>query len=491
MTTDPIKNEKYGEEYLKHLRFIHFTLTIVCLALIITSYSDTSLELKNAKQQASSIVSNLKKIDKWREKFHVHVLPEDIGKKLKFAIIRSKKSDPVFYLAIDDLNREYATSVLDAQECSVVMIHTLSPDKIKEHVIRKPFEDKNLRDFQLFWNCLNDAGSIPPILTLSRNLKVLDRINYATRIQSLGSGANGDAEFRGESAGDARSIRSKMSRGSMGARAPMVSMRDGEVTGQRSNNASSSSKDLLENYSLTYSEIPPNKGIQLKILAAEISQDLDQNFLNINVSININKQVPWQEAKLKVKVTLKNVHNDYQEQIIKKIDTKWRVGQFLYSFSDLYLTTTDTPDLKLEKLVKLVDNQIKSERNSSVQVFGILVPTSSLKVWGSLILLVVQLYFLVHLTGYNNRYSELEIENHFPWIGVYNSITPRSIFCVSVLVLPLIAASGVNSHSESVNQIWVNDVFGWAVLAISLLLGVSTAIESIKINRKKLKFLER
>ncbi len=486
MTTDPIKNEKFGEEYLKHLRFIHFTLTIVCLALIITSYSDTSLELKTAKQQATSIVANLKKIDQWRKTFHIHLLPKNLGTKLKFAIIKGKKNNPVFYIAIDKLNREYAASILDVRECAAVMIHTLSLERIKKHVAKKSFEQDNLRDFQLFWDCLNDAESIRPILKLSSTLEILDRINYSTRVRSQTSRAG----FRAELLGDMGAMNSTMSRrpmvarGPMRSRAPMLSMRSSEGLGQQNSSGATSTQNLIENYSLTYSTRPPKKGIQLEVFDTELSEPLDEKFLIINVGVNKSKQVPWQEAKLKVKVILKSEQSDYQERIIAKTSTKWKAGQFLYSFNDLYLTTTNTPDIKLLKLLKFVDNQIKSERNSSVQVFGVFVPTSSLKVWGSLILLVVQLYFLVHLTGYNNRYSKLEIENHFPWIGVYNSITPRSIFCVSVLVLPLIAASGVNSHIQLGNNFLVNDMFGWAVLGASLWLGVSTAVQSIKINRK-------
>lgn len=107
-----------------------------------------------------------------------------------------------------------------------------------------------------------------------------------------------------------------------------------------------------------------------------------------------------------------------QSEAVKALNISWTPGSFAESFPELSQLSSGLGSLQLEALEKHLAT-LRSKEGSSVELFGAKVPSDSLRTWGLLILLSVQIYFALHLERFRRLFALSVRGDEYPWIGIY------------------------------------------------------------------------
>lgn len=125
---------------------------------------------------------------------------------------------------------------------------------------------------------------------------------------------------------------------------------------------------------------------------------------------------------------------------------KWltKIGDddFNRTFEDMLsmIESLNIPPNSLQKIEEAIDTEIRSETKKSITLFGLEIPASIIRNWGSIIVIGFQLYFLIHL----KFFSGLLKENHtfkVPWIGYYKDYLAKFMMIVVSLLMPVVTVT--------------------------------------------------
>jgi hypothetical protein len=117
-----------------------------------------------------------------------------------------------------------------------------------------------------------------------------------------------------------------------------------------------------------------------------------------------------------------------------------RPGQFTQNFRDLSIATRDEADLQLETLRDFLHDEA-AKGPEVFEAFGMKFPAGQITLWGDVLLLSVQLYFLVYL---RQLYGKLKSDDpgwDVPWLGMDSSRLSETILYISLVILPPVAAT--------------------------------------------------
>jgi hypothetical protein len=112
------------------------------------------------------------------------------------------------------------------------------------------------------------------------------------------------------------------------------------------------------------------------------------------------------------------------------------------------------------------------------EAFGLKIPESRIAVWGIVILISIQLYFVMYMRRLSNKLKPDDPGWDVPWMAMDQSILARAMLFVSIVVLPACATFAViahamesgNSRGENIEAIvvtcgfllsWVLDYLSW------------------------------
>ena len=113
----------------------------------------------------------------------------------------------------------------------------------------------------------------------------------------------------------------------------------------------------------------------------------------------------------------------------------WREGAFAEVFPELHSNTTFLSDLRFEDL--LAHFQQERRRNGDrLDVFGLSIPSSAIDYWGPLFVVMLMLYFYLHLVKFNSISKSRPDVFAFPWIGFYAHPAAYWTLTVSVVAYP-------------------------------------------------------
>lgn len=102
--------------------------------------------------------------------------------------------------------------------------------------------------------------------------------------------------------------------------------------------------------------------------------------------------------------------------------------------------------------------KLKSEKSERVEVAGIQIPLATISAWGTLIILALQLYFLLHF----RRFQMLGLHKNaelVTWIAQFTDLASRIAFQASVAILPPMAMAALAAQAY-----WTHS--GWPGVAI-------------------------
>jgi hypothetical protein len=126
---------------------------------------------------------------------------------------------------------------------------------------------------------------------------------------------------------------------------------------------------------------------------------------------------------------------DYRGVLIKEVPQyNWLHSEFKEAFYELDQATTGFQDLDFDHIKQILQQNEKNSKEA-FQAFGVTFPIETTARWGTLIIIVIQFYFLLHLVEYGKKESLDKPD--VAWIGIYASPGARLLFCATALILPL------------------------------------------------------
>lgn len=106
-----------------------------------------------------------------------------------------------------------------------------------------------------------------------------------------------------------------------------------------------------------------------------------------------------------------------------------------------------------------------------VEFLGMNVPETIMATWGGIVILMLQLYFWLHLHALHNAgYLSKNIANEVAWIGTYSDFFARLTAFATICVLPL---------GATVSAVVVADVSAALAVALPFLVGTVAVLSAL------------
>ena len=146
-------------------------------------------------------------------------------------------------------------------------------------------------------------------------------------------------------------------------------------------------------------------------------------------------------------------------------------GKFDDVFSELNRITKNIQNLSVSDIIAVLEDRKENELKEVFEIFGTKIPFREYARIGIPFILIIQLYFFIHLKSLNSfivKNTILEV----PWIGLYKDPLAKTVTAISVL-FPILAITIVG---KTLN-------FGIFLLfiIISIIISVITEVEFLKI----------
>lgn len=154
-----------------------------------------------------------------------------------------------------------------------------------------------------------------------------------------------------------------------------------------------------------------------------------------------------------------NLHRELMNKFNYSIP--WRTGKFRDIFSELYEAAEDINYLKIEDIEKIIHKQMK-KAGGNFEILGVKFPRSALSIYGLIIIISIQVYFMLHFKTFYLRTDVHDTSWSYPWIALYTDIWSRVLFLISILILPIFTvyilsktsySVLVNNHKDLVNYL--------------------------------------
>lgn len=125
-----------------------------------------------------------------------------------------------------------------------------------------------------------------------------------------------------------------------------------------------------------------------------------------------------------------------QISLIQTYKLNWDSGPFARTFPELNKVTANIKDLPFERLFTILEAEEKRSSEERVEIFGTKFPTGEIIRWGIPVVLLLQLYLLMHLKVLSTEISLDDMESVIPWTGIYMSKLSRSGTVITAFLLP-------------------------------------------------------
>ncbi|MDU9006931.1 hypothetical protein [Sedimentitalea todarodis] len=126
---------------------------------------------------------------------------------------------------------------------------------------------------------------------------------------------------------------------------------------------------------------------------------------------------------------------DAQSAFIDYFGLEWLPGSYALNFPELSAVAAGNDDLYFDKVTAFIESKAR-QSEGEVAIFGLAIPVAKVSSWGAPIVLVMQIYFLLHLRSLLQRLYKGGEPKLAPWIGVYGDRFARVISGTSVMVMP-------------------------------------------------------
>jgi hypothetical protein len=115
-----------------------------------------------------------------------------------------------------------------------------------------------------------------------------------------------------------------------------------------------------------------------------------------------------------------------------------RGGRFGSSFADLAQASKLISDLPLEDVRTFIRDEA-AKGPEAFEAFGVKFPAGQVALWGTVLMLGIQLYFLTYLQQLSGKLAAGDPGWDVPWIGMNPGVVAQSIFFATIVPLPSFA----------------------------------------------------
>jgi hypothetical protein len=380
-----VPRSHWSKDFVEHLRTVHFTLVIVCVALIALITSDRRSVVSDARQELHGIRSV---IEKWNSNW----LEDDAQHAFANTML------PVTQLVSDPGKNQIDVEAPDGRHFVFDieydgpnwMVNTVDDSLTSPVNARWPMSlhdpPLNLKYFHEFWDNLarGIAYKIPLILDdtplafdTSRPLKA-----------QFVSGKKPDSPTPVHLKLTMRTVRT-------------------DITGDFSRGLYASDSGLASPFTIPHSLY---------------------SFLTIAVPIKRSQSFYF---------------DPYQKFVPP--GAQWRREPFSDAFPNLSVMTKNYEELGFDTLDKILEAE-ESRTGDSFEAVGIKFPAGGVTGWGIIMVVGIQLYFFVHLHELKERLGSEDEGWGVAWIGVYKSRLAIAVYFVSCALLPATAAFILTYH---------------------------------------------
>ncbi len=387
--TEAVKPDKGdSKDFVEHLRTVHFTLVTVCLALIVICQFPSPVLIREAIHQLNTIIDAT---NQWKSTWLDVGVPEQLGGTKDFSYC-IKPLSPSFTTVISrgrrvsiDFTKENWTV---RQSDTTAIPAQYSNGTNRETSLTRP---QRLDEFINIWN--TKYSVICPLQIANEGL---------------------DQRLLSEPHPEAAVVRIKKEASSTNSTKVTAYIADGTINQKF--------KELheqqnIESVGLYYAlnTMPPKVATMSKIRQWSAEWE-DLAFFEIPV--------------LKSKV----LPFDFKAFLIDTFPhNHWLHTDFKGAFYELDQATTGFQDLDFSHIKNIL---LQNEKNSkeAFQAFGVTFPIETTTRWGTLIIIVIQFYFLLHFMEYSKKRTLTTPD--VAWIGIYASPGARFLFCTTALAGP-------------------------------------------------------
>jgi hypothetical protein len=116
----------------------------------------------------------------------------------------------------------------------------------------------------------------------------------------------------------------------------------------------------------------------------------------------------------------------------------WHPGPFGEIFADLAQASGQFGETTLEDFKKHLSDEA-SKGTEVFEAFGLKFPAGQVTLWGIILLLGIEIYFLAYLRQWAEKLGPDDSGWEVPWIGMDTSKLSQSIFFVTLVPLPVVA----------------------------------------------------
>ena len=386
--TDAVKPDKGdSKDFVEHLRTVHFTLVTVCLALIVILQFPSPVSIREAIHQLNTIVDAT---HVWKDTWVDEGVPKELNNK------------DGFFSCVNPVTSDFATAASGTRQSFHFQnvnwtLRTSNPMPInsqymtnaKYMTIRHTTIDapKRLDEFKNIWN--NSYSILCPVRISDEGVNLF--FTAAPKNEIV-------VPIKREAVSSAVPLSPAMLMDNGAGR-----KFDGLHKGQ-----SAESEGLF--YSAGFLPIA-NPNISMVAMAKSPTI--------LDIPVLDSKVFPF----------------DYRGVLIKELPQyNWLHADFKDAFYELDQATTGFQDLDFDHIKQILQQNQKNSKEA-FQAFGVTFPIETTAKWGTLIIIVIQFYFLLHLMEYGKNRTLAKPD--VAWIGIYASPGARILFCATALVLPL------------------------------------------------------
>jgi hypothetical protein len=406
-----------------HIRKIHFTSLIICIAIFVSIYSSSTSDIEKAIDQLQEIEEV---VQRWkptwlRDYAKQIVLKNNLLDRVYENSFTIKTEKGYFYIwdegqqKIISLFENYNSqddSLLFKNRTEVIKIEVDSQGWIVEisknssyqltpnrNILDENWVPKNLSDFKLLWNCLQEDQSI----VLFKKPIGIVYLHYYTKNRKFSLVSSGKyAKWQlAENEQPEDTVRCSL--------APKKVKFD-SLSFKRVEDKFPEFKLDQYNFTLMQNNIPG---------ALEIPIEVDRFLFNAQSGI-------LHEMILQT----------HHKGALRKSSYNWKTGNFEYSFRPLDKITNSYQDLQFSKIEQILESERKRS-SEYFDFFGTKVPLSIIFPWGILILIATQIYFNLHLDALVKRFSVKDKALSTAWMLFYPGLYPFVIFITSAIIFPL------------------------------------------------------
>lgn len=373
----------WSKDYVEHLRTVHFTLVVVCIALVVLITSDRKSTVSNAREELKGIRAVAEKWDRdWIKK--------------EAAISFAGMQLPVAQLPADAGHSEVEIDLPNGKSVVMQLVYdgpnwmmNASDDSLRSPIpYRYPLllqeQPLFLNGFHEFWDSLAKRPRFEVPLTLDDTPRAFHQGQPLT------------ARFvSGKKPTISTPLHLKLS----------IRQIEADARYEYPKGSYVSEPGLLMPFATTYS-------------------------LGDGVAVPITGS--------------KSVFADVYAHFIPA-DSGWRREPYNDVFPNLSSVTKNYEQLNFETVDKILEAE-ESRAGDSFEAIGIKFPAEGVSQWGFVLILGIQIYFFLHLYELTPKLKASDEGWEVAWIGVYKSHLARTVYFISTVLLPAAAALVLLNH---------------------------------------------